>query len=77
MTTQSEQFDKAMEQFKGQSFPCADCGREGIYDNIDLTFLIVIIWQWTWAENGRYISSVQASFKCKNSKECEERQRHS
>ena len=53
MSTPHEQIEESLEQFKGQSFTCISCGREGICD-VDLKSAFTTIGQWTWLENGRY-----------------------
>jgi hypothetical protein len=67
-----QKFEQAMEQFKGKSFPCTLCGKQGKYDE-DLVPCLTNIGQWGILRGNTYTASVEASFMCKDYKACKQR----
>lgn len=68
-----EQFEQAVEQFKGRTLKCFHCGFEGGYAD-DLTSAYVKIGEWSVREGDLYTASVNATFMCTDKDACKERQ---
>lgn len=67
-----QKFKQAMEQFKGESYPCALCGEKGKFDE-DIEPLITVIGQWGVEKDNTYTASVNTSFACKDHEACKQR----
>jgi len=70
----NQKFNDAMEQLKGQSFPCAMCCKQGTYDE-DLVPFLTNIGEWGILKGSIYTASVETSFMCKDEKACEQRRK--
>jgi len=67
-----QKFEQAMEQFKGNRYPCRICGMKGEYDK-ELDPCLTNIGRFGVLQGDTYTASIESSFMCKDREACDRR----